>query len=530
MQTASIVPRWRFIAFLLLFGGASGATQLLACGGAPEVPAPPAPDPEPEVDHPDVIVVLWDTTRADRLSVYGHDRPTTPTLEALAATGRVYERAVSPGMWTVPAHASMFTGLEVPSHGAKVGWLWLDGHHTTLAEHFGDHGYTTFAWSANPYLSPATNLLQGFEEVQLTWQGGPAEGCARATRAKLLPDDRSVAMAPGWPGDDEGWPEHLTLTKDCAPDGVDAVLAALDASEEPVFAYLNLLEAHHPRVPSKASREAVLTPAEVKAGLATDGSLKRLMGAMEGATSFTPAEIAALQGVYDASVRDLDDATGRLVEGLRSRGLLDDTVLVVVGDHGEHFGEDGMYDHRWSVHQALLHVPLVVHHPKGMPAGREARPVSTRGLYGTLPALAGLPAPAVDYAVPTLDPPDRVFAALVAPTPRLPQVLDTWPALPRDRWSKRYQVVIDGDTKFVRDDKGGKHLFDLAADPMQATDRFASDPDRGRALEGVLLEWQRQLPRFSKQLRAPEDRPGRPMEQDADTRAMLEALGYTSGP
>jgi len=502
-------------------------TTLLSCG-SPE-PVVEAPPPQPEVDHPDVIVLLWDTTRADRLSVYGHDRPTTPQLEAMAQRARVYDRAISPAMWTVPAHASMFTGLPAPSHGARVGWLWLDGHHTTLAEHFGANGYRTFAWSANPYLSPATHLLQGFDEVHLTWQGEPAATCAKATSDKLIERDQSVVMAPGWQGKGEGWPEHLTLTKDCAPDGVDALLAALDASEPPVFAYLNFLEAHHPRVPSLASREAVLEPKLLEAGLATDGSLRRLMGAMEGVQGFTPAELEALLGVYDASLRDLDDATGRLMAGLAERGVLDDTVVVVVGDHGEHFGENGMFDHRWSVHQALLHVPLVVHYPKGLEPGRVAEAVSTAGLYGTLPALAGLPAPSVTYPVPTLDPTERVFAALVAPTPRLPQVLDTWPGLPRDRWRERYQVVIEGQEKYVRDDKGGQSLFDLAADPSETRNLAVDQVDRARERQVVLQQWQRQLPRFSKQLRGPDDKPGRPMEQDADTRAMLQALGYTDG-
>jgi arylsulfatase A-like enzyme len=531
VKRSTIQPLRAVAAVAVCALGAVSPVSLTACWSEP---APPEPAPAAEVPkgkkRPDVIVLLWDTTRADRLSVYGHDRATTPWLEALASEAKVYDRAISPGMWTVPAHASMFTGLPAPSHGAKVGWLWLDGHHTTLAEHFGAHGYRTFAWSANPYLSPATNLLQGFDEVKLTWEGPPAEGCAKATRAKLIERDQSVTMSPGWPGKGKGWPEHLTLTKDCAVDGVAAVLAELDASDEPVFAYVNLLEAHHPRIPSAHARSEVLEPELMEAGLSTDGSLRRLMGAMEGVQAFEPEEIEALKGVYDAALRDLDDATGELLKGLESRGALRDTVVVVVGDHGEHFGEDGMYDHRWSVHQALLHVPLIVHYPAGLAAGRVSEPVSTAGLYGTLPALAGLPAPSVSYEVPTLDPPERVFSALVAPTPRLPLVLDTWPNLPRDRWSKRYQVVIEGTDKYVRDDQGGQALFDLATDPGEQTNLAPQRPDQARERLGVLQAWQRGLPRFSKQLRTPDDRPGRPMEQDDETRAMLEALGYTSGP
>jgi len=528
------VARWSTVG--CLFAGAlTLASGMLACGGSTES-TPPAPDPAPSplrapaaaAERPHVIVLLWDTTRADRLSLYGHSRPTTPRLDALASDARVYEQAQSPGMWTVPSHASMFTGLPAPSHGAKVGWLWLDGHHLTLAEHFGAHGYQTFAWSANPYLAPATNLLQGFDEVRLTWLGDDATVCAKATNDKLIPRDASVSMAPAWAGGGEGWPEHLTVTKECAPQGVDAVLEALDEADGPVFAYLNLLEAHHPRLPSLASRRAVASPEMVEAGLQTDGSLRRLMGAMEGMQQISEADRDALLSVYDASLRDLDAATGRLVDGLTSRGLLDDTVLVVVGDHGEHFGEDGMYDHRWSVHQALLHVPLVIRYPKAAPPARVSEPVSTRGLFGTLPALAGLPAPAVDHPLATLDPPGPVFSALVAPTPRLPMVLSTWPGLDPERWRRRYQVVVDWPHKLVRDDRGGRWLYDLAVDPMQSSDLAPVQAQRADQLEGALKRWQRELPRYDRRKRSADDRPGRPMEQDADTRAMLEALGYTS--
>ena len=522
--------RWglRGVGWALAGVMALGVVTQVACWRAPAPELPPEPEAEaPAEKRPHVVILLWDTTRADRLSLYCHEVPTTPRLEALAESSRVFDRALSPGMWTVPSHASMFTGLPAPSHGARVGWLWLDHRHLTLAEHFGAHGYRTFAWSANPYLAPATNLLQGFDEVRLTWSGDDAQACAAATHAKLIERDRSVAMAPAWPGDGEGWPGHLTVAKDCAPGGVDALLEHIDGADAPVFAYLNLLEAHHPRIPSLASRQAVSSPELLERGLLTDGSLRRLMGAMEGMQSFAPDEIEALEGVYDASLRDLDDATGRLIDGLSARGLLDDTVLVVVGDHGEHFGEGGMFDHRWSVHEALLHVPLLVRYPRGLPSGRVSEPVSTRGLFGTLPALAGLPEPEVAHPVPNLSPSGSVFSALVAPTPRLPAVLQTWPGLSPDRWKRRFQVVRDGHDKLVRDDQGQRWLYDLSADPEQLVDLAPTRVERANALEGQLKAWQRSLPRYDRRQRGPNDRPGRPMEQDADTRAMLEALGYT---
>ncbi|MCA9572969.1 MAG: sulfatase, partial [Myxococcales bacterium] len=359
---------------------------LLGCGSVAPAPsdepvvleAEPAP-PRP----PDVLILLWDTVRADHLSLYGYDRPTTPRLDAFAREAAVYERAISSSMWTVPAHGSLFTGLPASSHGARVGWLWLDGAHVTLPEHLADHGYATWAWSTNPYLSEQTNLLQGFETVRYAWREPDAEACGAATSAKLIAGDRSSELSPGWSGS-QGWPEHLVAYKDCAPHAVDAFLEWQGALPEdrPYLAYVNLLEAHHPRVPSAASRAAVAPSEVVERSLATDASLLRLMSAMEGHDTLDDEEREAVVATYDATLRDLDDATGRLLDGLRDRGVLDRTVVIVVSDHGENLGERGMWDHRWDLHQPLVHVPLIVRYPPSVVAGRHLDAVSTANLFG----------------------------------------------------------------------------------------------------------------------------------------------------
>ena len=115
---------------------------------------------------PNVLFVVWDTVRADRLSVYGHDKPTTPFLESIAARSVVFDRAISPSFWTLPSHASMFTGLAASVHGADADYHWLDNHFVTLAEHFGTNGYDTYAWSSNPNISRTANTTQGFETFQ----------------------------------------------------------------------------------------------------------------------------------------------------------------------------------------------------------------------------------------------------------------------------------------------------------------------------------------------------------------------------
>jgi arylsulfatase A-like enzyme len=502
---------------LLAAGVALAPRLLVAEDGAPERP-------------PNVLVVLWDTVRADRMSLYGHDRPTTPRLEAFARDARVYDLAISPGEWTVPAHGSLFTGLPVSSHGARVGWLWLDRSHLTFAEHFRDHGYATFAWSSNPYLSPETNLLQGFETLHQSWRGDDKGPSAAATRAKLIPDDRSVEISPSWEpeGHGRGWPEHLTAYKDAAPVIAERFLAWVDAlrEDQPFVAYLNYLEAHHPRVPSMAARRAVSDEETIARALATDASLFRIMAAMEGKEMIAEEERAAMRATYDATLVDLDIATGALLDGLAARGLLDDTIVVLTSDHGENLGERGMWEHRWDLHHTLTHVPLVVRYPAMVAPGRVAAPVSTTHLFGSLLEWTGVPPPEVGYPLPPLGRSPFAVSELVAPTSRIDDVRRAFPDLDRDRWRHRYRAITDGAYALLEEDGARPELTDLRADPGQTRNVAASRLDVVERMRAAVEEWERARPRYDPTKRTHLDRPRSPLKPDPDLSRQLDLLGY----
>lgn len=480
-----------------------------------------------------MLIVLWDTVRADHLSLYGYPRPTTPNLSRFAEDAAVFEAAVSPGMWTVPSHGSLFTGLPVAAHGADTGWIWLDHRFTTVAEHFRTHGWATWAWSTNPYLSSATNLLQGFDHVETSWSGPWAADCAAATAGKLLPDDASVEISPKWTakGKAEGWPEHLTAYKEAGPVLHKAFAAWLDgrpADAPPFFAYLNYLEAHHPRVPSASARETVMDEATRANALTTDLSLFATMSAMEDRHTFSAADTAALNGLYDAALVDLDQTTGALLQDLAARGLLDNTIVVIVSDHGEHLGEHGLYDHRWSLREPLIHVPLVVRWPGHVSPGRRSTPVSTQSLFPTLVALTGLPLPDHVRAPSWFEPRDGpVFSELWRPNPRLPFIERAWPDVPPNRWRKRYQAVRNDQWKVVHSSDGGGAAFDLSLDPTESTDVAKQNPTVTRAGLAAIQAWQRSLPRYDARSRGLDDAPTSALAADDPLREQLDLLGYT---
>ena len=180
------------------------------CGAPEEAPSPdPAPvtapvnDPlDPVPDGPNVLIILWDTVRADRMSLYGHDRPTTPKLDAFAADAAVFEHAISPGMWTLPTHASFFTGLPPQTHGANAAHRWLDDHNETLAERFDEAGWDTFAFSSNLVAGTLMNVTQGFDKQFFTYREPykAADSKRGGVKEGTIPEGTAPAGAPGADG------------------------------------------------------------------------------------------------------------------------------------------------------------------------------------------------------------------------------------------------------------------------------------------------------------------------------------------
>lgn len=498
--------------------------------------------PDAAADRPNVLVVMWDTVRADRMSLYGHDRQTTPQLDAFARTATVFEQAIAPGTWTLPTHATMLTGRYPTTHGARAGYRWLDHHHDTLPELLGAQGYDTFWFSANLVAGPMTNLTQGVQTLHTTYprkgaRGPWVEAAKRATRAKLLADDASNELGPAFAGiTDDHWPK--AAFKDAAPvihRGFTEWLDARPRPERPWFAYLNLMEAHTPRVPSEQARRRILDDDTLALGLRTDVSLRAENEFMIGKRSYSEAELEAIRGVYDAALLDLDDATGTLMDDLQARGILDDTLVIVLSDHGEHLGEHGRFEHRWSIHQELLHVPLVIRYPGGSPVGRVADRVSTAAVFSTVLDVVGIDAPPGTQTSSLRGrstPDEHVFAQLLDPyASQLENVREVYgEAVDYSGLLRTYCAAFGGPHKLVHASDGTRQLFDLSADPGEWADLAQERPEVVQRLMRALASWEEALPLYDPAMRIARDRRARAGGQDKAERRMLEALGYVASP
>lgn len=501
----------------------AGTTLLMSDDGASEQP-------------PNVIIVLWDTVRADRLSMYGYDTDTTPRMKQWAdQQAVVFEHAVSPGMWTVPSHASMFTGLPATTHGAGYDHRHLDDKNVTLAEWFSEHGYTTYAFSANPNLDPESrNLLQGFKHVDLSWGKRWKKKVVEHTKRKLLRPDRSTEISPSAKNKQKGTGYYNagTVTHEAFLNFVEKN----QKSDKPFFAYLSYMEAHKPRVPSLEARQRVADRETIKVGLQTDVSFDNQLLYSYGKHDYSQEQLQAINSVYDATLTELDDVTADLFDDLETRGLLENTIIVFTSDHGEQLGNHQLFGHRNGVYHELLHVPLIVSYPAELEAGRVSTPVTNLDIFNTLIELTGVPAPDGGYARGNLVDAARRDATGVYAESRsfdrlgFNRVRKKHPDLERDVWANRYRTVVDGAWKLIETvdfDTGevaGHELFHLAEDPLEAHDVAADHPDQAAALAKKLADWQENTPAWK-----PEDGDVVDTEMTDEMKRQLKILGYIEG-
>lgn len=297
----------------------------------PVVAAPPTADAPPRT-APDggpwtVVLVVLDTVRADHTSLCGYGRPTTPVLERLVADRGFAHTCgvVTPGTWTLPTHASFFTGLDPTEHRLlSKGWPLRDDV-PTLAEAFSGRGYQTALISANPTLHRATGLARGFD------------------RFVTSPGLYSKA----WRGPRLG--ERL-----------DELLPKLDPAR-PLFLVVNVFDAHdpYPEVPAGVPWASKQPGVDVNPQNATSVEVRRFVtGAMAAEERF--AWERRLVDTYDWGVHEADANLGRLLSRLNQAGWLRDRVrLVVTSDHGEHLGEHGLVRHDGPPWEAVVRVPLL---------------------------------------------------------------------------------------------------------------------------------------------------------------------------
>ena len=478
---------------------------------------------------PDVVLVVADALRADRLGCYGYDRPTSPHIDAFAADAVVYDRVVSPGAWTIPAHASIFTGLYPSQHGARFGLqrLWLDDGFVTLAEALHDRGYQTLALSNNPIVSPATNLTQGFQRFAEPADFGRSAGSNHLGFFRhVLNKVRFLGpLLARWFSDDAGG--HTTTAF------VARWLRDRDRSR-PVFLFINYMETHDPYEPPQAYRRQFVQSPDVNRSYRIDQSSTTVWQyALAGKPVYTPHDVEILSDLYDGRVRELDDHFADLIAVLDAELDLDRTVVVLTADHGENLGERGLLGHQFCIYNTLVHVPLIVRWPGALRPQRVDRLVQTCDLFPTLLAWSRAEArqtakvmarPLVsDPPTSTQDQGRYAYAEyLFWPASPLETLARLDPAFDPSRWQTAYRAVFHDRWKLILASGGRFELYDLRTDPGETRNLVASHQPIVASMAGQVGRWLGSFKRFDpSQATSPKDR-----RLDDEQRQRLRDLGY----
>jgi arylsulfatase A-like enzyme len=460
------------LAVLALCVGIAGHVRLLLQEQRALRPVPASP-----ARPPNVLLIVWDAVRPSDLSLYGYSRPTTPNLDAFAREGVVFERAQSTASYTLPSHVSLFTGRW--AHQLQASWLVPMGKRApTIAAALSDRGYRTAAFSANhAYVSWEFGVLRGFgwkSDYVLSW-GALANSSAVVRWAITRPLIRRLDPALTKVGrrDSENIRRHF--------------LDWLDGGEpqRPFFAFINMFDGHDPYLPGVPYDTLFGWPGNAESGERM--RVRRLT--TRDPLDLPAADAARLRDLYDGGIAKMDQSVGRLLDGLRQRGVLDNTIVIVTADHGEAFGEHKMFGHGNSVFTEELQVPLVMRGPGITKGVRASGVASLRNIAATIGDLAHVPdeawpLPGVSLASHWRAGQSRSDTAL-AEIDQLPREGRPW--FPVRRGNVRtiiawpYQVITVGKNV---------ELYDLSADPAQHDD-LADHPELAATRDSLLAALKR---------------------------------------
>lgn len=406
---------------------------------------------------PNILLIVVDTLRADHLSTYGYAQDTSPNLSHIAGQGVTFDSAIAPASWTVPSHASMLTGLYPHTHHTEKDYDILAGDWPTVGEVLLSKGYRTAAFSANiSNFNRSHGLARGFAHFEDYFGFKPTSlftPAALGHRMKLW----LRRFSPGAP----------LFGRQRADEINRHALAWIDRDRRPFFIMLNYLDVHDPYRPPEPYRHAFTT--EKNPG----GRISLLFDQvyMPDAKALA-GEVAA----YDGGIRYVDDQIENLMDALKKRGVLDNTIVIITSDHGEAFGEHNLILHKNSLYREVIHVPLIVWNPKVVPEGRHiSHPVSLVDIPRTLITLAD---PGYHGSFPGRS--LRELWTDEGAANEWPDPLSELAQIPFIPTSPNYYApvrsVIGPEYQYISQ-KGGDLLFDWKKDPQELHDLSLAEPE-----------------------------------------------------
>ena len=454
--------------------------------------------------RPNILLIVMDATRAKNLSCYGYNRPTSPNLERFAKRCVVYEKAISPAGWSLPGHASIFTGLYPSRHGAHDQHKYLAYEYLTMAELLRSQGYSTLAFCDNAYVGPATGLDRGFEEFNDDFGNTPI--FLRNISRKASSGFARVL------GQGDSGARHTNKQ-------IYAALRRLQTEGQPFFMFVHYVEPHAPyRPPRKYNRYLPDGVSLREAKQVNQDRWKYLANIV----SMDERDFEILTALYDGEITYLDTRIAEVLGWLEESGILDRTMVIITADHGENVGDHQMMGHAYCLYDTLLHVPLIIHYPGGTTApGRVEHQVQTLDLLPTILAMLGDTSSETYRSLQGYDllsSTRRDFTIAEQAHPDLTTFHKRFPGADVSRYDRALKMVRTDLYKYIWASDGNHELYDLQADPDEQCNIIAERPDIAENLDRRLTEWRNSFEAATLLDEAP--------EFEEKVKARLRALGY----
>jgi len=421
--------------------------------------------------RPNVLLITISGARADRLSCYGHSRKTTPGLDQIAGEGVRVAHTITSSPTTMAAHAGLFTGRFSAEHGAHEESRQLAKASWSMAETLRAAGYRTGAFCTHPALCPETGFGRGFDDF-----------VTQRRQGRLANRAWSYGRRAG---------DRLLGRRDAGGRRTNESLREwLGAASEPFFAFVHYDEARFP---------LVTLPEMAFAGAADLARLRGLHANSEayvlGAATLEPEDADAIGRAFDSALHYVDARIGEIVEWLASRKQLEQTLIVVTGDHGQHLGENGWVGNAAGLDECLLAVPLMLRCPGLVPQGFVVEDLSqTTDIAPTILGLLLGPEACEGMSGRMLLREGRSttgpgFAIAERYRSETKRWRRSFPKADVRPFDVRMKAIRTRTEKFVWRSDEQNQLFDLRSDPGEQHNRLAADVARADALRRQLFDW-----------------------------------------
>lgn len=463
--------------------------------------------------RPNILLVVLDAVRFDHLSCYGYEKKTTPNIDRLSTGGILFENAFSTSCWTPPSHASLFTGLYPSFHGVYTGDSVLDVPDPTLVEILQDAGYRTLGISSIPQLSVTKRFNRGFDEYVEAWKLNQTPRTALKWKAKIRSflhlDDPVTRYI---------YEQIRRWIKERNP-------------SMPFFIFANMNTAHSPYDPPTRylSRHATSPTSFRMTKKLKDLAAREGYRYMARQMEVTENEFRGLESLYDGEITYLDELLGHLFVFLQAEDLLEDTLILLLADHGENFGDHGLMYHQFCLYDSLIRIPMIWHYPRAIPHGERTSTLAS--MVDVMPSILGLAAlPPESYSSTQgaclfqgpqssySEGRDFVVAEYQAPPGVFNYFRRMTPNFDYSVYERGYKSIRTLRHKYIVSSNGHEELYDLAKDPKEQSNIRSSLPGIADSFRQTLFKTVRD---FGMERGASSSK-----EKDGFTIQQLRALGY----